>query len=148
VGVVYLLPAALRSAQAEADCEVFHPAGATRCTDGGAIWQVPSTESPLLRAKFHHHLCNDKQWRSQELFPWGAKVRGKPPSGVQGRSPGGGLGAQPTEADDITIKYVQLYSTYVNQGRSDDSDTAHSTDTDRQWHRHHNTPALPPTPVS
>jgi len=39
------LPAALRAAQAcryliysEADFEVFHPAGATRCTDGGEIW--------------------------------------------------------------------------------------------------------------
>jgi len=49
-----------------------------------------------------------------------------------GAKPCGGLGAQPTEADDLTIKYVQLYSTYVNEGRSDDSDTAHSADTDRQ----------------
>ena len=32
----------------------------------------------------------------------------------------------------------------LNQGRSDDSDTAHNADTDRQWHRHHHTPALPP----
>jgi len=40
-----LLPAALRAAQAcryliysQADFEVFCPAGATRCTDGGEIW--------------------------------------------------------------------------------------------------------------
>jgi len=40
-----LLPVALRAAQAcrysiysEADFEVFRPAGATRCTDGGEIW--------------------------------------------------------------------------------------------------------------
>ena len=46
------LPAALREAQicrylvySEADFEVFRPAGATRCTDGGEI--------PLLHAKFH-----------------------------------------------------------------------------------------------
>ena len=54
-----LLAAALRAAQicrylvySEADFEVFRPAGATRCTDGGEIW--------LLRAKFHPHRCNDK----------------------------------------------------------------------------------------
>ena len=53
------LPAALREAQtcwylvySEADFEVFHPAGATRCTDG--------TKGPLLHAKFHPHRCNDK----------------------------------------------------------------------------------------
>jgi len=41
-----LLPAALRAAQAcrylvysEADFEVFRPAGATRCTDGGEMWR-------------------------------------------------------------------------------------------------------------
>ena len=40
-----LLPAALRAAQicrylvySEADFEVFRPAEATRCTDGGEIW--------------------------------------------------------------------------------------------------------------
>jgi len=44
------LTAALRTAQtcrylvySEADFEVFHPAGATRCTDGGEIWHVPSS---------------------------------------------------------------------------------------------------------
>ena len=42
-----LLPAALRAAQtcryfvySEADFEVFRPAGATRCTDGGEIWHA------------------------------------------------------------------------------------------------------------
>ena len=50
-----LLPAALRAAQicrylvySETDFEVFRPAGATRCTDGGEIWR-----GPLLHAKFH-----------------------------------------------------------------------------------------------
>ena len=43
--LLLLLPAALREAQicrylvySEADFEVFRPAGATRCTDGGEIW--------------------------------------------------------------------------------------------------------------
>jgi len=36
----------------EADFEVFRPAGATRCTDGGEIWHGGG-EGPLLRAKFH-----------------------------------------------------------------------------------------------
>jgi len=40
----------------EADFEVFRPAGATRCTDGGEIWHG----GPLLRAKFYPHRCNDK----------------------------------------------------------------------------------------
>ena len=55
-----LLPAALREAQicrylvySEADFEVFGPAGATRCTDGGEVWYG-------ARAKFHPHRCNDK----------------------------------------------------------------------------------------
>jgi len=34
----------------EADFEVFRPAGATRCTDGGEIWR---RGPPLLHAKFH-----------------------------------------------------------------------------------------------
>ena len=38
----------------EAHFEVFRPAGATRCTDGGEIWHGG------LRAKFHPHRCNDK----------------------------------------------------------------------------------------
>jgi len=38
----------------EANFEVFRPAGATRCTDGGEIF------GPLLRAKLHTHRCNDK----------------------------------------------------------------------------------------
>jgi len=38
----------------EADFEVFHLAGATRCTDGGEIWHGG------LRVKFHPHRCNDQ----------------------------------------------------------------------------------------
>jgi len=59
VSVSSLLPAALRDAQAcrylvysEADFEVFRPAGATRCTDGGEIWHGGGP-GPLLHAKFH-----------------------------------------------------------------------------------------------
>ena len=65
-----LLPAALRAAQtcryfvySEADFEVFRPAGATRCTDGGEIWHG----GPLLHAKFHPHRCNDKGVGTQNL---------------------------------------------------------------------------------
>jgi len=36
----------------ESDFEVFRPAGATRCTDGGEMWHGG--------AKFHPHRCNDK----------------------------------------------------------------------------------------
>ena len=61
-----LLPAALRAAQtcrylvySEADFEVFRPAGATRCTDGGEIWHGGG-DLGLLHAKFHPHRCNDK----------------------------------------------------------------------------------------
>jgi len=43
--LTFFLPAALREAQtcrylvyAEANFEVYRPAGATRCTDGGEIW--------------------------------------------------------------------------------------------------------------
>ena len=57
------LPAALRAAQicrylvySESDFEVFRPAGATRCTDGGEIWHGWGDGS----AKFHTHRCNDK----------------------------------------------------------------------------------------
>ena len=62
------LPAALRAAQicrylvySEADCEVFRPAGATRCTDGGEIWRggVPSS-TKLLHTQMSPHRCNDK----------------------------------------------------------------------------------------
>ena len=62
-----LLPAALREAQicrylvySEADFEVFRPAGATRCTDGGEIWHGGGDLGPLLHAKFHPHWWNDK----------------------------------------------------------------------------------------
>jgi len=44
---IILLPAALRAAQtcrylvySETNFEVFRPAGATRCTDGGEIWHA------------------------------------------------------------------------------------------------------------
>ena len=49
------LPAALRASASrqylvcsEADFDVFRPAGATRCTDGGDIWH-----GGLIQAKFH-----------------------------------------------------------------------------------------------
>ena len=61
------LPAALSAAQicrylvySEADFEVFRPAGATRCTDGGEIWHGGGDRRSLLHAKFHPHRCNDK----------------------------------------------------------------------------------------
>ena len=41
----------------EADFEVFRPAGATGCTDGGEIWHGGG-DGPLLHAKFHPHRCN------------------------------------------------------------------------------------------
>ena len=63
----WYLPAALREAQtcrylvySEANFEVFRPAGATRCTDGGKFGMEEGTEGPLLHAKFHPHRCNDK----------------------------------------------------------------------------------------
>ena len=40
----------------EADFEVFRPAGATRCTDGGEIWHGGGD----VHAKFHPYRCNDK----------------------------------------------------------------------------------------
>ena len=49
-----LLPAALRAAQAcrysiysEADFDVFRPAGATRCIDGGEIWHGGGDFTPI-----------------------------------------------------------------------------------------------------
>ena len=41
----------------EADFEVFHPAGLTRCTDGCEIWHGGGDR---LRAKFHPNRCNGK----------------------------------------------------------------------------------------
>ena len=59
------LTAALRAAQicrylvySEADFEVFRPAGATRCTDGGEMWHGGGDRG-LLHAKFHPHRCNE-----------------------------------------------------------------------------------------
>jgi len=48
----------------ETDFEVFLPAGATRCTDGGEIWHRGGDREPLLHAKFH---------------PIGATTRGQDP---------------------------------------------------------------------
>jgi len=47
------------SSYSEADFEVFRPAGATRCSDGGAIWHWHGGGAfgPLLRAKFHPYRC-------------------------------------------------------------------------------------------
>ena len=41
----------------EADFEVFRPARATRCTDGGEIWHGGGA---VPHAKFHPHRCNNK----------------------------------------------------------------------------------------
>jgi len=43
----------------EADFEVLHPAGATRCTDLGEIWHGGGDFGPLLHAKFHPNWCNN-----------------------------------------------------------------------------------------
>ena len=48
----------------EADFEFFCPAGASRCTDDGEIWQEERTEGPLLHAKFR---CNDEGVGPQKL---------------------------------------------------------------------------------
>jgi len=50
----------------EADFEVFRPAVATRCTDGGEIWRGGGN-GPLLTAKFHPHRCNNKGVGPQKL---------------------------------------------------------------------------------
>ena len=80
------LPAALREAQtcrylvySEANFEVFRPAGATRCTDGGEIWH-----GPLLRAKFHRR-CNDKGVgppKLKFLLRFGRNLEYKRPAGA------------------------------------------------------------------
>jgi len=44
----------------EADFEVFRPAKATRCTDGGLEVNFGMEEATSLRAKFHPHRCKDK----------------------------------------------------------------------------------------
>jgi len=46
-----LFPAALQAAQS-ADIQVFHPAGATRCTDGVKFGTEVWTFGSLLRVKF------------------------------------------------------------------------------------------------
>ena len=62
-----LLPAALREAQicrylvySEADFEVFRPAGATRCTDGGEIWHEGGGRRSPPPRHISPHRCNDK----------------------------------------------------------------------------------------
>ena len=68
------LPAALRAAQtcrylvySEADFEVFRPAGATRCTDGGEIWHGGGDRRPLLHAKFHPSSVQRQGCRTPKL---------------------------------------------------------------------------------
>jgi len=53
LGPGYIYQAALREAQtcrylvySEANFEVFRPAGATRCTDGGEIWHGGGSSMP------------------------------------------------------------------------------------------------------
>ena len=65
------LPAALHAAQAcwyliysESDFEVFRPAGATRCTDGGEIWHREGAPPPC---QISPHRCNDKGVVPQKL---------------------------------------------------------------------------------
>jgi len=62
-----LLPAALHEAQAcryliysEADFEVFRPAGATHCTDGGEIWHGGGDLWSLSPCRISPHRWNDK----------------------------------------------------------------------------------------
>jgi len=71
---ILFLPAALCKAQStgilvtQADFEVFRPAGATRCTNGGEVWyQGGQRRCPLLYAKFHPHRCNGKGIGLQKL---------------------------------------------------------------------------------
>ena len=70
----------------EADFEVFHPAEATRCTDRDEIWHRGGvTEGPLLRAKFHHHRCNDKgigPTKLKFLLRFDQNVKYKRPAGA------------------------------------------------------------------
>jgi len=72
VRAIPFLPATLRAARAcryliysDADFEVFRPARATRCINGGEIWHG-GWDLPL-HAKFHPHRCNDKGVGPQEL---------------------------------------------------------------------------------
>jgi len=54
----------------------------------------------------------DNQWRSYEFVPGRANTGEasgtEVPSGVQGRSPGGGLGAKPPKADEFTTKMFRI----------------------------------------
>ena len=44
----------------EADFEVFRPAGATLCTDGGEIWHGGVDQRSTPRCQISPHRCNDK----------------------------------------------------------------------------------------
>ena len=44
----------------EADFEVFRPAGATRCTDGGEIWHGGGDRRFPPPCQISPHRCNDK----------------------------------------------------------------------------------------
>ena len=86
--LVVLLPAALRAAKAcryliysEADFEVFLPAGATRCTDGGEIWhgehgggdrRSPTPRSPPTWSpcQISPHRCNVSPLRGEKPQNW------------------------------------------------------------------------------
>jgi len=72
--------------------------------------QNSSIDFSSYSADNHHSSCRwvYLQWRSQELFPGEQNSGGlaiEVPHGVQGRSRGGGIGAKPPEANDLTIKY-------------------------------------------
>ena len=67
----FLLPAALREAQtcrylvySEANFEVFRPAGATRCTDGGEIWSPPPCQisPPSVQREISPPLVQREIW--------------------------------------------------------------------------------------
>jgi len=68
-------------------------------------WKIPDRPRPNSAVGLRN--CYYDHWRSQDLSG-GSKCRGsggqKSPSGFQGRSPGGGLGAKPPDADDFTMK--------------------------------------------
>jgi len=69
-----LLPTALRAAQAcryliysEADFEIFRPAAATRCTDGGEIWHGGGDLLSPPPCQISPHRCNAKGVGPQKL---------------------------------------------------------------------------------
>ena len=71
----------------EANFEVFRPAGATRCTDGGGVKfdMEEGTFPPLLRAKLHSHRCNGKgigPLKLKCLLKFGQNVKYRRPAGA------------------------------------------------------------------